>query len=104
MEAQGVESVAELREWERAGVMCHSLLAPLHLCLCPCLQWPEPGLVLGMWALLLPHKPGSRIMAMNRGQAVVCGVSWVHRVVWVEKDLQRPSGSNTLSMGRNIFD
>lgn len=85
VEAQGVESVAELREGERAGGMCHRLLAPLHLCLCPCLQWPESGLVLKMWSLLLPLKSGSRIMAVNRRQPVVCDVSWAHRVVWVER-------------------
>lgn len=102
MEAQEVGRFAELREGERAGAMCHRLLAPLHLC--PCLQLPEPGLMLEMWALLLSPKSGSRFMAANRGQAVACGVSWAHRVVWVEKDLQRPSGSNTSTVGRNTFN
>lgn len=69
MKAQGVESFAELKEGERPGVMSHRLLAPLPESL-PTV--PEPGLVLEMWALLLPPKSGSRLMDVSRGQAVAC--------------------------------
>lgn len=100
MKAQGVESFAELKEGERPGAMSHRLLAPLPESL-PTVA--EPGLVLEMWALLLPPKSGSRLMALSRGLAVACGVSWAHTVVWVEKDLQRPCGSSTPAMGRNTF-
>lgn len=72
MEAQGAESFAELREGERAGEMCHRQLAPLHLCLCPCLQWPEPGLVLEMWALLLHPQIREQIYGCEQGTG--CGM------------------------------
>lgn len=47
----------------------------------------------GNVGIAFPPKSGSRVVAVKRGQAVACGVSWAHRVVRLEKDLQRPCGS-----------